>query len=63
MLSWTNKRRVVVQRCPAVPIAPNATPRSATESDIAGFAACSLDTNSAGAVRHPDSLYLEARKA
>ena len=36
MLSWTNSRRVVVQRCPAVPIAPKATPRSARSRSAEG---------------------------
>lgn len=38
------------------------TQRSATDSGIAGFGDCELDTNSAGRARHPDSLYMEAGK-
>jgi SAM-dependent methyltransferase len=38
------------------------TRRSATESALAGFSGYALDTTSDGRVRHPDSLYMEARK-
>lgn len=37
--------------------------QSATQSLIAGFAGYHLDVRSDGAVRHPDSLYVEGQKA
>lgn len=36
--------------------------RGATESTLAGFSGYALDTTPDGRARHPDSLYMEARK-